>query len=72
MASQMNRESLISEIRRKKSFLCVGLDPDILKLPAHLSKNAEGVKVFCLEIIKTTLDYCVSFKLNVAFFESLG
>lgn len=68
----MNRESLISEIRRKKSFLCVGLDPDILKLPAHLSKNAEGVKVFCLEIIKTTLDYCVSFKLNVAFFESLG
>lgn len=68
----MNREFLISEIRRKKSFLCVGLDPDVLKLPSHLPKNAEGVKEFCLEIIKTTLDYCVSYKLNAAFFESLG
>lgn len=68
----MNRESLLLEIRRKKSFLCVGLDPDILKLPAHLPKNAEGVKEFCLEIIKTTLDSCVSYKLNLAFFEALG
>jgi orotidine-5'-phosphate decarboxylase len=68
----MNRELLVSEIRRKNSFLCVGLDPDILKLPSHLPKTAEGVKEFCFEIIKTTMDYCVSYKLNVAFFESLG
>ena len=72
MRSLMNREFLISEIRRKRSFLCVGLDPDVLKLPSHLLKNAEGVKEFCTEIIRTTLDFCVSYKLNLAFFESLG
>ena len=72
MRSLMNREFLISEIRRKRSFLCVGLDPDVLKLPSHLLKNAEGVKEFCAEIIRTTLDFCVSYKLNLAFFESLG
>lgn len=68
----MNKQSLISEIRKKKSFLCVGLDPDIKKMPAHLPKTAEGVKTFCLEIIQNTMDYCISYKLNLAFFEALG
>lgn len=68
----MNKQTLILEIRKKKSFLCVGLDPDINKLPSHLPKSADGVKAFCLEIIQSTLDYCVSYKLNIAFFESLG
>jgi orotidine-5'-phosphate decarboxylase len=68
----MNRANLIAEIKRKKSFLCVGLDPDILKLPAHLSKDAEGVKEFCLKIIAQTIDSCVSYKFNLAFFEALG
>lgn len=68
----MNRLELIAEIRAKKSFLCVGLDPNIYKLPSHLPKNEEGVKSFCLEIIEKTLDYCVSYKLNLAFFEALG
>lgn len=68
----MNRKNLIAEIHKKKSFLCVGLDPDIKKLPNHLPKNAEGVKEFCLEIIQSTHPFCVSYKLNLAFFESLG
>lgn len=68
----MNRANLIAEIQRKKSFLCVGLDPDVMKLPAHLSKDAEGVKEFCLKIIAQTLDSCVSYKFNLAFFEALG
>jgi orotidine-5'-phosphate decarboxylase len=68
----LNKQKLISEIRKKKSFLCVGLDPDIKKMPAHLPKNAEGVKQFCLEIIQNTIDYCVSYKFNLAFFEALG
>lgn len=68
----MTRDQLISEIKSKKSFLCVGLDPDIDKLPNHLPKSAEGVKEFCLQLIESTKEYCVSYKLNSAFFESLG
>lgn len=68
----MNRQTLISEIRSKKNFLCIGLDPDIQKLPSHLPKNVEGVKEFCSQIISQTLEYCVSYKLNTAFFEALG
>lgn len=68
----MNRQALISEIRRKKNFLCIGLDPDIEKLPLHLPKNTDGVKQFCTQIIEQTLDFCVSYKLNTAFFEALG
>jgi orotidine-5'-phosphate decarboxylase len=68
----MNRQTLISEIRKKESFLCIGLDPDLDKLPSHLPKNAEGVKEFCSQIIEHTKDSCVAYKLNSAFFESLG
>lgn len=68
----MNKQTLVAKIRKKKSFLCVGLDPDLDKLPNHLAKNAEGVKEFCCQIIEHTKEHCVSYKLNSAFFESLG
>ncbi len=68
----MNREEIISQIRSKKTFLCVGLDPEIEKLPKHLPKSALGVKEFCLNIIEQTKNHCVSYKLNSAFFETLG
>jgi orotidine-5'-phosphate decarboxylase len=68
----MTSEQLASQIIKKKSYLCVGLDPDREKLPAHLEKNAEGVEAFCKAIIETTLPFAVSYKINTAFFESLG
>lgn len=68
----MDRKEIIHQIRCKRSFLCVGLDPDLSKLPYHLSRDAAGVKQFCEEIIAQTLDYCVAYKLNIAFFEPLG
>lgn len=52
--------------------LCVGLDVDIEKLPAHLSKDINGVREFLHEIIDSTRDFCVAYKPNTAFFESMG
>ena len=68
----MNKKQLVATIQSQKSFLCVGLDPDLAKLPAHLPKNAEGVATFCKAIIDSTHSYCASYKLNTAFFEVLG
>lgn len=68
----MNKKQLVATIHSQKSFLCVGLDPDLNKLPTHLTKNAEGVATFCKSIIDTTHPYCASYKLNTAFFEVLG
>lgn len=68
----MNRQQLIDQIRQKKNFLCIGLDPDLDKLPKHLPKTVDGVELFCRAIIENTLDLCVSYKLNTAFFEALG
>jgi orotidine-5'-phosphate decarboxylase len=68
----MNKKQLVATIQAQKSFLCVGLDPDLAKLPAHLPKNGEGVATFCKAIIDATLPYCASYKLNTAFFEVLG
>ncbi|MFY7861928.1 MAG: orotidine-5'-phosphate decarboxylase [Chitinophagales bacterium] len=68
----MKKSTLVIEIRKKKSFLCLGLDPDIEKMPHHLSKDVKGIKKFCLEIIESTKDYCVAYKPNSAFFEALG
>jgi len=55
-----------------RNFLCVGLDPDLEKLPEGLPKNASGVVSFLKEIISATQDFCVSYKINFAFFEALG
>lgn len=68
----MTRKDLIAEIKEKKSFLCVGLDPDIDKLPKHLLKYDNPIEVFCKAIIDATSDLCVAYKPNIAFFESHG
>jgi orotidine-5'-phosphate decarboxylase len=68
----MNRSSLIQQVKTKKSFLCVGLDTDITKLPPHLSQNQEGILDFNQSIIHATLEHCVAYKINTAFYESLG
>ncbi len=65
----MNRQQLIDEIRRKKSFLCVGLDPDTAKMPAHLNGD---LFAFNKEIVDATAQYAVAYKPNLAFYEALG
>lgn len=68
----MNRQELIAQIRKKKSFLCVGLDPDLEKIPAHLRANEFPLFDFCKGIIDATAAYCVAYKPNTAFFEAEG
>lgn len=68
----MNRNDLIKHIRDKKSYLCVGLDPEMNQLPLGLSKNPAGLLSFVKKIIDCTKDYCVAFKPNLAFYEALG
>ena len=69
----MNKSQLFENIKRKKTYLCVGLDTDIQKIPSHLVKtNEDPVFEFNREIIDATQDFCVSYKLNTAFYESLG
>ena len=68
----MNKEYLINQIREKKTFLCVGLDTDIEKIPEHLKTLPDAVFQFNQQIIDATKDLCVSFKINTAFYESLG
>ena len=68
----MNRSELITEIKNKASFLCVGLDTDIKKIPPHLLSEADPVFAFNKSIIDATKNHCVSYKINTAFYESLG
>jgi orotidine-5'-phosphate decarboxylase len=68
----MNRKELFEQIKLKQSYLCVGLDTDINKLPAHLLKCDDPVLEFNKKIIEYTQDLCVSYKPNIAFYESLG
>ena len=68
----MTRAELINEIKTKKTFLCVGLDPDIDKIPKHLLEDGDPIFEFCKAIVDATADYCVSFKPNTAFFEAYG
>ena len=68
----MNRSQLIENIRRKGSFLCVGLDTDIKKIPAHLLNEEDPIFAFNKAIIDATAQYCVAYKPNTAFYESLG
>lgn len=68
----MNRQQLIEQIRQKKSYLCVGLDTDITKIPKHLLKESDPVFAFNKAIIDATRDYCVAYKINTAFYEALG
>jgi len=68
----MNRQQLISQIKQKKSFLCIGLDTDIQRLPSHLLSFDDPVFEFNKQIIDATKDLCVAYKPNIAFYESLG
>lgn len=68
----MNRQELIDNIHRKRSFLCVGLDTDIKKIPQHLLKEDDPVFAFNKAIIDATAPYCIAYKPNLAFYESLG
>lgn len=68
----MKREELIANIGRKGSFLCVGLDPDIKKIPSHLLECENPLLEFCKGIVDATAPYCVAYKPNLAFFESRG
>ena len=68
----MNKQELINQIKLKKSFLCIGLDTDIQKIPEHLLKFDDPVFEFNKQIIDSTKDLCVAYKLNSAFYESNG
>ena len=68
----MNKQQLIENIRRKQSFLCVGLDTDIKKIPDHLLDSPEPIVAFNKAIIDATADLCIAYKPNLAFYESMG
>lgn len=68
----MNRKQLTEQIFTKKSFLCVGLDADIKKIPAHLLDTNDPIFNFNKAIIDATAPYCVAYKPNLAFYESMG
>lgn len=68
----MKRQELVQQIKRKGSFLCVGLDPDIKKLPVHLLDEENPIYSFNRAIIDATAQYAVAFKPNLAFYEAQG
>ena len=68
----MNRQQLINEIFTKKTFLCVGLDTDINKIPAHLKNEEDPIFAFNKAIIDATAPHCVAYKPNLAFYECYG
>ena len=68
----MNRQQLINEIFSKKTFLCVGLDTDINKIPELLKKEEDPIFAFNKAIIEATAPYCVAYKPNLAFYECYG
>ena len=68
----MNRKQLIRQINQKESYLCVGLDTDITKIPPHLLKYKNPILEFNKQIIDATHDVCVAYKPNLAFYEIYG
>ena len=68
----MDKKELFENIKRKKSFLCVGLDTDIKKIPEHLLKEEDPIFAFNKAIIDATADLCIAYKPNLAFYESMG
>lgn len=69
---KMNKQQLFKQIQQKKSFLCIGLDPVLDKLPKHLLKYNDPILEFNKQIIDATHDLCVAYKPNTAFYESKG
>jgi orotidine-5'-phosphate decarboxylase len=68
----MTYEALSEHIFRKKSYLCVGLDTDIRKIPSHLLSEPDPVFAFNKQIVDATADFCVAYKPNIAFYEAMG
>jgi len=68
----MNRLQLIKEITQKKTYLCVGLDTDLAKIPKHLQSHPDAAFEFNKAIIDATKDHCIGYKLNTAFYEVMG
>jgi orotidine-5'-phosphate decarboxylase len=68
----MNRKELVEQIKQKKSYLCVGLDTDPAKIPAHLLNEEDPIFTFNKAIIDATLPFCVAYKINTAFYEAQG
>lgn len=68
----MTRQELIQNIKAKRSFLCVGLDTDLKKVPAHLLNEEDPIFAFNKAIIDATAQYCVAYKPNLAFYEAFG
>ena len=68
----MNRKQLIEQIFQKKTFLCVGLDPDIRKMPECVQQEEDPIFFFNKQIIDATAPYCVAYKPNLAFYECMG
>ena len=68
----MMQSVLLEQIKRKKSFLCVGLDVDQDRIPSDLKDEPDAIFTFCKRIIEATAPYCVAYKPNIAFFEAYG
>ncbi len=68
----MTKQTLFENIRRKASFLCVGLDTDLQKIPPHLLKEEDPIFAFNKAVIDATAPYCIAYKPNLAFYECYG
>jgi len=68
----MTKQELITQIKKKQSFLCIGLDTDVKKIPTHLLELEDPIFEFNKKIIDVTKDLCVAYKPNIAFYESMG
>ena len=68
----MHRNALVEQIKQKGSYLCVGLDTDLAKIPKHMQGQPNAVVEFNKAIIDATKDHCVSYKINTAFYEAMG
>ena len=68
----MTQSALLEQIKRKKSFMCVGLDVDQTRIPLGLKSDRDAIFTFCKRIIEATAPYCVAYKPNIAFFEAYG
>ncbi|RPG52860.1 MAG: orotidine-5'-phosphate decarboxylase, partial [Flavobacteriales bacterium TMED84] len=68
----MTKKDIIKQIKIKKSFLCIGLDTDLERIPKHLLQYEDPIFEFNKQIIDSTKDFCVAFKINTAFYESFG
>ena len=69
---RMTKAEIVAQIKKKRSFLCVGLDTDPQKIPAHLKSENDPILAFNKAIIDATKDYCVAYKPNIAFYEAMG